>query len=130
MMEYLNEVRADGRTPLISEVEPLVVLVAPFCPHIAEELHEQLGRQGGLFACGWWPSYDEELLKVETVSIPVSVNGKRRAMIDVRVDSTDTEVIEIAKTQPNLVRHLDGVNVQRTVYVKNRMLNFVTKPAA
>ena len=129
MMEYLNEVRADGRTPLIAEVEPLIVLVAPFCPHIAEELHEQLGRQGGLFACGWWPIYDAELLKVETVSIPVSVNGKRRALIDVKVDSTDSEVVKIAKTQPNLVRHLEGVDVQRTVYVKNRMLNFVTKPA-
>lgn len=130
MMEYLNEVRADGRTPLISEVEPLVVLVSPFCPHIAEELHEQLGRQGGLFACGWWPSYDAELLKVETVSIPVSVNGKRRAMIDINVNSSDSEVVELAKTQPNLVRHLEGVDVQRTIYVKNRMLNFVTKPAA
>lgn len=130
MMEYLNEVRADGRTPLISEVEPLVVLVSPFCPHIAEELHEQLGRQGGLFGCGWWPSYDAELLKVETVSIPVSVNGKTRAMIDVKTDSTETEVVERAKTQPNLVRHLEGFDVQRTIYVKNRMLNFVTKPAA
>ena len=130
MMEYLNEVRAGGRTPLIAEVEPLVVLVAPFCPHIAEELHEQLGRHGGLFDRGWWPLYDAALLKVETVSIPVSVNGKRRVMIDIKVDSNDTEVVEIAKTQPNLVRYLEGVNVKRTIYVKNRMLNFVTSPVA
>ena len=130
MMEYLNEVRADGRTPLISEVEPLIVLVAPFCPHIAEELYEELGHQGGLFSSGWWPAYDAELLKVETVSIPVSVNGKRRAMIEIDVDSTVEEAVKTAHTQPNLVRHLEGVEVKRTVYVKNRMLNFVTSPAA
>ena len=128
MMEYLNEVRADGRTPLIAEVEPLVVMVAPFCPHIAEELHEHLGRQGGLFARGWWPSYDVDLLRVETVSIPVSVNGKRRAMIDIDIDSTVSEAVKIANTQQNLLRHLEGVEVTRTIYVKNRMLNFVTKP--
>ena len=130
MMEYLNEVRADGRTPSIEEVEPLVILVAPICPHIAEELYEQLGHKDGLFARGSWPAYDSELLKVEQVTIPISVNGKRRAMIEIEVDSPETDVIAAAKTQPNLVRFLDGVDVRRTIYVKNRMLNFVTKPAA
>jgi hypothetical protein len=60
MMEYLNAVRAGGRAPARAEVEPLVPLVAPFCPHLAEELWSRLGNEGSIFDAAPWPAFDED----------------------------------------------------------------------
>ncbi len=125
MMEYLNLVRSDGRVPSIHEVEPMVQLIAPFCPHIAEELHQLLGREGSIFDTSSWPQYDESLLQVKQVTIPVSVNGKLRATIEVEVDCEESVVVEAAKKHHNVNRLLGDMIIRRVIFVNNRMLNFV-----
>lgn len=125
MMEYLNEVRAGGRTPLRTEVEPLVVMIAPLCPHIAEELYEQLGYTESIFASATWPTFDDSLLEITTVEVPISVNGKLRATIEVPNDAAETEVVSRAQDHPNVNRFVDGKNIKRVVFIKNRMVNFV-----
>ena len=76
MMEYLNEVRAGGRVPNRHELEPLVVMLAPFAPHIAEELYSRLGHNAGLFDSARWPEYDEAKTLDSTLELAVQVNGK------------------------------------------------------
>ena len=78
MMEYLGQVRAGGRTPSKAELEPLVIMLSPFAPHIAEELYERLGHTDGLFGTAAWPDYDPAKTVEATTEVAVQVNGKVR----------------------------------------------------
>ena len=125
LMEYLNVLRAGGRKAARAEVEPLVVMIAPFCPHIAEELWERLGHEGSVFEGAHWPAWDEDKAREDQIQIAVQVNGRLRATVSVvRGDAQDT-VEEIARRDENVTRHLDGAQVRRVVYVPERLVNFV-----
>jgi leucyl-tRNA synthetase len=125
LMECLNTIRAGGRTPVRAEVEPLVPLVAPFAPHIAEELWERLGHEESIFAAPNWPVFDPAKAVESTVTIAVQVNGKLRASIDVPKGAPEAEVVAAARAEENVQRHLDGATERRVIYVKERLVNFV-----
>jgi leucyl-tRNA synthetase len=124
-MEYLNAVRAGGRQAVRAEVEPLVVMVAPFAPHLAEELWERLGHADSVFDGANWPSFDPEKAAEDTVKIAVQVNGKLRGTVDVAAGARQEEVEVLARAQDNVTRHLEGRSVRRVIFVKDRLLNFV-----
>jgi leucyl-tRNA synthetase len=125
MMEYLNVVRTGGRTIARSEVEPLVPMIAPFCPHVAEELWERLGHEGSVFDGANWPSWDPEKTVAATVELAVQVNGKLRGTVTVEV-GCDRDTAEIsARGEENVSRYLDGATVRKVVFVQDRLLNFV-----
>lgn len=125
MMEYLNAVRAGGRKTCRAEVEPLVVLVAPFAPHLAEELWQRLGHTESILQGANWPSFDPAKAAEDTVKIAVQVNGKLRGTVDVPVDTGQVVVEALARSQENVSRHLEGATVRRVIFVPNRLLNFV-----
>ena len=125
LMECLNAVRAGGRTPARAEVEPLVPLVAPFAPHIAEELWERLGHAESIFDAANWPEFDPAKAVESTVTIAVQVNGKLRASIQVAKGAVEAEVVAAARAEENVRRHLDGATERRVIYVKERLVNFV-----
>ncbi len=125
MMEYLNVVRSGGRQPRRSEVEPLVTMVAPFCPHIAEELHEHLGHSESIFDSASWPSFDSALLEAEEVEIAVQINGKLRATIRCPTNASEDEVAQQALQHPNVSRYTDSGTIKRRIFVPSRMLSFV-----
>ncbi|MGI8498528.1 MAG: leucine--tRNA ligase [Gemmatimonadaceae bacterium] len=125
MMEYMNVLRANERTPHRAEVEPLVQLVAPFAPHIAEELWEQMGHDsaGGIFHAGW-PVYDPALVVEDTVEIVVQVNGKLRGRIDGSRDMTAERARELALSDDSIARFVTGTP-RKVIYVPGRLLNIV-----
>ncbi len=125
MMEYLNVVREGGRVPKQAELRPLVILLAPFAPHIAEELHAKLGAAGGLFAAARWPDYDESKIAEEFVEIAVQVNGKLRGQVNVPNASAVEVVQEAAFSNSNVARHLDGKTVRKVIHVPNKLINLV-----
>jgi len=125
LMEYLNAVRAGGRQAVRGEVEPLVVLVAPFAPHLAEELWERLGHTGSVFDGANWPAFDPAKAAEDTIKIAVQVNGKLRGTVEVAAGSEQEEVEALARGQDNVTRHLEGQTVRRVIFVKDRLLNFV-----
>ena len=125
LMECLNTVRSGGRRAARAEVEPLVVMIAPFAPHMAEELWERLGHEGSIFDGANWPSYDPAKLVEDTVTVAVQVNGKLRGSIDVASDAEESDVVAAARAEDNVARHLEGVTERRVVYVKERLVNFV-----
>ncbi|MGD8287678.1 MAG: class I tRNA ligase family protein, partial [Gemmatimonadota bacterium] len=125
VMECLNAVRSGGRTAKRAEVEPLVPLIAPFAPHVAEELWERLGHEQSIFEGASWPSYDESKAVESSVTIAVQVNGKLRASIDVPKGASEEEVVGAARAEENVKRHLDGAQERRVIYVKERLVNFV-----
>ena len=125
LMEYLNAVRAGGRKAARAEVEPLVVMIAPFAPHLAEELWEYLGYEGSIFQGANWPGYDEEKAAREAVNIAVQVNGKLRGTVQVPAGAEQETVEALARAQENVARHLEGVTIRKIIFVPERLLNFV-----
>ena len=125
MMEYLNVVREGGRTPRGAELRPLVILLAPFAPHIAEELHARLGLAGGLFATARWPDYDPAKTIEEFVEIAVQVNGKLRGQVQMP-NGAETEAVRAAACgKPNVARFLEGKTVRKVIHVPDKLINLV-----
>ena len=108
-------------------LEQLVVLVAPFCPHIAEELWEALGFQTSV-CDAQWPSFDEKYLVESTVKMPVQFNGKVRFTLELPTDMVKEEVEKAALGSPEAVKYLEGQQVVKTVVVPGRIINIVIKP--
>ena len=125
MMEYLNAARAGGRTPSRAEIEPLVCLIAPFAPHMAEELWERLGHEGSIFDGANWPAFDAAKAVEEEVRVAVQVNGKVRGTVSAPAGAGRYAVTALARTEDNVARHLEGMEVRRVVHVPDRLLNFV-----
>jgi leucyl-tRNA synthetase len=129
MMEYLNVVRAGGRTAARSEVEALVVMIAPFAPHMAEELWELLGHDNGIFDGANWPEFDEAKTRETSVKLAVQVNGKLRATVEGPAGMDQEAAEAAARSDENVARYLDGAALKRVIYVPNRLLNFVVEQA-
>jgi leucyl-tRNA synthetase len=107
-----------------SALSTLTQLLAPFAPHIAEELWHDLGHKTSVHLSEW-PVHDEKYLQSETVNIVVQVNGKLRANIELSVDATEEEIISQAKKDVKVSEHLKNNKVRKTVYVPQKLVNFV-----
>ena len=130
MMEYLNAARAGGRTPSRDEMEPLVCMVAPFAPHMAEELWQRLGHAGSIFDGANWPAYDPAKCAEQQARVAVQVNGRVRGTVSVPVGADRDAVVAVAMNEPNVARHMEGMDVRRIVHIQDRLLNFVVAQAA
>src|SRR5690606_33428305 len=125
MMEYLNAVREGNRKVNRAEVEPLVVLVAPFAPHVAEELWELLGHSESIFRGANWPSYDPAKTVADTVEFVVQVNGKLRARMAMARGISEADARAAALADENVRKYIDGAQVRKVVFVPDRLLNLV-----
>jgi leucyl-tRNA synthetase len=125
MMEYLNVVREGGRAAARSEIEPLVPLVAPFAPHVAEELWQRLGHEKSLFEAPFWPSFDAERARAETVEVVVQVNGRVRARLAMPRGTGEDAARDAALADENVTRFLDGGVVRKVIFVPDRLINLV-----
>jgi leucyl-tRNA synthetase len=123
MMEYMNTLRAGERRVHRAEVEPLVQLVSPFAPHIAEELWERLGHKRGIFDSGW-PTYDAALAAEETIELVVQVNGKVRGRLRVPADITKEAALAAALAEEGVRKFVPGPP-KKVVFVPGRLLNIV-----
>ncbi len=123
MMEYMNTLRKGERVPHRAEVEPLVVLVAPFAPHIAEELWEMLGHRSSVFDAPW-PAYDPALLASDTFELVVQFNGKTRGTLAVAKGITQADALTALRGDGALSRFLTG-EPKKVIFVPGRLLNLV-----
>jgi leucyl-tRNA synthetase len=123
MMEYINVVRRGERDAHRDEVLPLVQLVAPFAPHIAEELWERSGGQGSVFDARW-PAYDPSLAAEELITVAVQVNGKTRGTIQVAPDATQEIAYAAAMAEPTIAKFVAG-QPKKVIFVPRRLLNVV-----
>jgi leucyl-tRNA synthetase len=123
MMEYVNVLRRAERTPHRAEVEPLVQLVSPFAPHVAEELWEQLGHAESVFDAGW-PAFDPALAAGDTMTIAVQANGKTRGSVVVPKGAAEADVVAAAKAEPSIAKFLPA-EPKKVIYVPGRLLNVV-----
>jgi leucyl-tRNA synthetase len=125
MMEMLNTIR-ESNVHEHHLVEELVVMLAPFAPHFAEECWERLGHAESVFDARW-PAYDPALLVDDVAEVVVQVNGKTRSRVRVMRDALEGVVVGAAKADPQVAKFLDGKELAKVVYVPNRLLNLVVK---
>jgi leucyl-tRNA synthetase len=123
---HLTQVAArEGRAPR-EAVDPLVRMVAPLAPHIAEELWERLGGTGSV-AFAPFPHADPQYLAVDTVEIAVQVNGKVRAQVTVPTGADEAAHEAGARADAKIRAALDGKQVVKVVVVAGRLVNFVVR---
>ena len=123
MMEYMNVLRRAERQVHVDEVAPLVSLVAPFAPHLAEECWAQLGRSGSVFD-GGWPQWDATLVEETSVEVAVQVNGKTRGRVSVAKHATQDAVVAAAMADATIAKFVT-TEPKKVVYVPGRLLNLV-----
>ena len=110
-------------------LEPMVILIAPFAPHIAEELWEALGGEGSVCDARW-PQYEEKYLVETSVKLGVQFNGKVRFDMLFPADATPEQMIALATSAPEAAKYLDGMQVVKTIAIPKRIVNIVVKPQA
>ena len=123
-MEFINEVAGKNEAPDKETVEAFLVALSPFVPHFAEELWQRTGHQPSIFFQKW-PRWDETYTTADTVTVAVQINGKLRGTILVKAESPEDSVLEAATKDPTITKYLDGKQIRKKVYVKNRILNLV-----
>jgi leucyl-tRNA synthetase len=107
-------------------IEELVIVIGPFVPHLSEELWCMLGNDDSVTYQDW-PHYDESKIQLDEVTIAVQVNGKLRANIEIAKDSTEKIVVDKALSLENVEKFTSEGSIVKTIYVSNRLLNFVVK---
>jgi leucyl-tRNA synthetase len=123
MMEYVNELRERGAGSR-ELLEPLVIMLAPYAPHVSEELWEVLGNTESVFQASW-PTYDEKLASAGDVEIAVQVNGKLRSRLTVPRGMAEKEVLDRALADDAVKKFVDGQKLKKVIYVQDRLVNLV-----
>ena len=126
LMIFVNEL--DKREKISKqEYETLLKLLAPFAPHITEELWREIGNTGSIHLSEW-PIYDESKLIADSVIIAIQVDGRVRGEIQVAQDAEEGDVLETARKLPGVGKWIGDKKVLRTVFVPKKLVNFVTLP--
>ncbi len=125
LMIFVNEVMKSDQRPR-AILEPFILLLAPFAPHIAEELWSALGHTLSL-SFESWPSYDPAKIASDTVEVVLQVNGKVRSKMLAAMDAGEQELERAALGDENVKRHLEGKQMVRVIVVKNKLVNVVVR---
>jgi leucyl-tRNA synthetase len=131
LMELINEISSfnietdENRAVLNFGIKNTLLMLAPFAPHIAEELWETISCKNSIFEQPW-PAWDEELAKEEEIELVVQENGKLRTKIIVPVGLSDEEAKQKALEDPKIKQILNGKQIKKVVIVKGKLVNIVT----
>ena len=130
LMTLVNEFYAKGLSR--GDLEVLIQLLSPFVPHMAEEMWENMGfaaKHGKMAMQMSWPEYDESKTIDAQVEMAVQINGKLRGTIIVPTDSDEATVVAAAMEQERVKKATEGMQVVKTILVKNKLVNLIVKPA-
>ncbi len=123
MMIFVNEATRAKAVPK-AWFEAFVQILAPFAPHLGEELWQRLGHAGSITYAAW-PAYDEAKLAADAMTLAVQVSGKVRGQIVVALDASEADILAAAKADDKVKPFLDGKPIKREIYVKGRLVNLV-----
>ena len=123
MMVFVNEVMKQPARPR-AVLEPFVLLLSPFAPHLGEELWSRIGHKESL-AYAPWPRFDAALCEESTVTVAVQVNGKLRATLDLPKGADQAAVQAAAMADERVSRYVNGGQIRKVIHVKDKLLNLV-----
>ena len=127
LIEYVNYLTKTYRTEAPrAAVEPIAQLVSPIAPHIAEELWQRFGHDETI-TYQPFPTFEEKYLVDDEIEVPVQINGKVKARINVAADADQDAVFEVALADAKIAELINGKNVVKKIYVPGRMVNLVVK---
>ncbi|HSX35932.1 MAG TPA: leucine--tRNA ligase [Patescibacteria group bacterium] len=132
MMQAVNDLYAQKATLPFDQaattwrwaIETLVQLLAPFAPHITEELWAQLGHSDSVHTSRW-PVHDEQYLVNDTMTIAVQVNGRIRGQVEVPAAATQDQIVEAAKAHQKVATYVSGKEIRKTIYIPGKLVSFV-----
>ena len=110
------------------ELRIFSILLNPFAPHVTEEVYEACKLGDGILAEASWPEYDESKCVDESVEIVVQVNGKIKAKLNIPVDAQKDDILNLAKSDENVRKAIDGMNIIKEIVVPKKLVNLVVKP--
>ena len=126
LMIFMNEAYKLEQKPR-ALMEPYILLLAPFAPHLAEELWHKLGHEASL-TYEPWPSFELSKTMDDTIEIVFQINGKVRSKASVAMDTTEAALEALALDDPNMKRHMDGKVIRKKIIVRNKLVNIVVSP--
>ncbi|NTW43894.1 MAG: class I tRNA ligase family protein, partial [Anaerolineaceae bacterium] len=126
LMEALNGINDFGGSVHPSDLRMLVQAIAPLAPIFAEEAWQKLGGQGSVHA-SLWPKVDPDLIKEDTVEIPVQINGKLRGTITIAREATQADAETLARENEGIMKHLIEGTVVKVIFIPAKTLSFVVK---
>lgn len=126
LMTLINEIYEEGFITS-KYLKIFTLLLSPFAPHVTEEVWEKCKLGEGFASISHWPSFDESKLKNEESIIVLQVNGKFRGKISCPSGVSEGDVLKIAKDTPSFAKHIEGKQIVKTIYVKDRLLNVAVK---
>lgn len=127
LMALINDI-SNVKSINREELRIFAILLNPFAPHITEEVYEICRLGEGILAEAEWPEYDESKCIDESVEIVVQVNGKIRAKLNIPVDAQKDYVLELAKSDENVKKAIEGMNIIKEIVVPKKLVNLVVKP--
>ena len=130
LMEFVNELYKLKLEGFSNDwrfvLEDLLKMLVPFAPHISSELWQQLRNDDFIEKSGW-PKWNQELLKTDEIQIIVQVNGKLRGKIKVSPSASEDQILDLAKSEENIIKHLAGKQIVKEIFVPNKIINLVVK---
>ena len=120
LCDHLVNNKTSNKT-LKNEWEKITMLLMPLVPHLAHECSEKLDKKS------YWPIYEPKLLKDENCKIVIQVDGKKRAILEMPTNSKEKIVISKSKEIDNVAKYLENKTVNKNIYIKNKLINFITK---
>ena len=125
LMTLLNEFNNFDKIPK-EQFKIFLILLNPVCPHITEEIWQRMGYEGYVHEANW-PEYDESKTILDVIELPIQINGKLRATVEINRESSEDEVFEKAIQDDVVAKYLEGKNVVKKIYVKGRIFNIIVK---
>ena len=106
---------------LKNEWEKITMLLMPLVPHLAHEFCEKFNKEF------YWPSYDQKLLQDENCTIVIQVDGRKRGILEMPKNANEKLIIEKSKEVENVMKHIENVKIKKNIYIKNKLVNFITE---
>ena len=128
-MEFINFAFSEKMRDIpvsLESVEKVIMLISPFAPHLAEELWQKTGHKDSVFKASW-PVYNEKLTELENIEVPVQVNGKLRATLEVAKSITEEDIIKLALEKENIKKFTDEKTILKKIYIPEKIVNIVVK---
>ena len=125
LMVYSQYLNAKDELPTLM-FKNMILLLAPFAPHLAEELFESLGGKGSI-AFEPWPKFDESKLEEDSVKIAIQVNGKLRSVLEIKKDEDEDVVKTLAMSDGKVKNYIEGKSIVKVIVVKNKIVNLIVK---
>jgi len=123
-MEFVNLVTSKKDEVGIDTIKTMILMLAPFAPHVSEELWKNLGFDDSVHNQEW-PEYDPDLIREEEATLIVQVNGKLRDKIEIKIDTPEEEVKKLALDQGNIQKWIGDKKIKKVIFVQNKLINFV-----